>query len=725
MSKDKEISNLSRRKFLSVAGLGAGALCLGYLFPTSASFINILELDETAAAKDIALNAWIHINKDGKITLFDHRAEMGQGSMQSVPQIIAEELEVDLKDIQVEFAPGDRTKYGGQITGGSSTIRGGYKKLLNLGAAARMMLIQAAANQWKVDVSSCYAQSGFVIHKATDRTLSYGQLVEAASKLEAPKNIQLKSISEYKLLRKPLKRRDTPLKTNGSAVFGLDKRLPGMLFASIERNPKIMGTVRSFDDTETLKVKGVQQVFKIRAKVHNVWREGVAVVADSTWAALQGRKQLKIDWDESQFKHINTADIFKEHKNLLATQEGLTHKTQGNAKSVLASNSDKLDVIYETPYQVHYAMEPLNCIAHWKGDTVEIWGPVQAPELIQDTIAAEFKIPWQNVKVNMTFLGGGFGRKASADYPYEAAVVSKQIGKPVQVVWTREDETKGGLFRPGISYRFEGLVKDGYIEALKVKLCGQNIDHFAGGKESKSKANGSASEGFLQPYYESIKNIDINDVPFETPVPVHWWRSVYASTNGFAYESFIDELAVKARIDSMDFRRKHLQEERLQKLIDKLEEVSGWKSHGKQKGYGVAITECFSSTVGQVVKVSRNTKGKLVIDKIWAVMDCGWYVNPDIIHGQIEGSIIMGLGAATMHEITFTDCVVDQKNFYAYNLPRIMDMPDIEVHIIENNEDAGGVGEPALPPFAPALVNAIFDLTGNRIRKLPFNLETI
>lgn len=721
----EETNNISRRKFLSVAGLGAGALCLGYLFPSSAHVINVLDVQESSTAKDIALNSWIHIKEDGKITLFDHRAEMGQGSYQSVPQIIAEELEVDLKDIHVEFAPGDRTKFGSQITGGSSTIRGGYKKLLNLGAAARMMLIQAAANQWGVDVSSCYAQSGFVIHTPSQRKLNYGQLVAAASRLEAPKNIRLKAVSEYKLIRKPLKRKDTPLKTNGTAVFGLDKRLPGMMFASIERNPRTVGVVKSFDSSETLKVKGVQDVFKVRAKVHNTWREGVAVVADSTWAAMQGRKKLKVEWDDTQFKHINSSEIYQEQKALLATENGLVHKTQGDAESVLNSDTDKLDVIYETPYQVHYGMEPLNCIASWKDDSVEIWGPVQAPEIIQDTLAEEFKIPWQNVKVNMTFLGGGFGRKACADYPFEAAVVSKHIGKPVQVIWSREDETSGGLYRPGVSYRCEGAVKNGQIEALKVKLCGQNIAHFTGKKEDKAKANSNASEGFLQPYYEAIKNIDINDVPFETPVPVHWWRSVYASTNGFAYESFIDELAVKAKTDSMDFRRKHLQEERIQKLIDRLEKVSGWKSRGAQKGYGVAITECFKSTVGQVVKVSRNSQGKIVIDKIWAVMDCGWFVNPDIIHAQVEGSIVMGLGAATMHELTFTDGIVDQKNFYAYNMPRIMDMPDIEVHIMENDEDAGGVGEPALPPLAPALANAVFDLTGKRIRKLPFKLDTL
>jgi isoquinoline 1-oxidoreductase beta subunit len=293
----------------------------------------------------------------------------------------------------------------------------------------------------------------------------------------------------------------------------------------------------------------------------------------------------------------------------------------------------------------------------------------------------------------------------------------------VQVVWTREDDATQGPYRPGITYRCEGVISNGDIDAFKVKLAGQNNDHWRGGK--KDVANRSTSEGFLKPYMDSIKNLAIMDVPFETPIPTMWWRSVYASTNGFAYESFIDELALEAGKDPLDFRRQYLKDERLQKLIDKMEEVSGWKNRKKGEGYGVAITECFASTVGQVVKVSKAANGGVKIDQVWAVMDCGWYVNPDTVRAQVEGAIVMGLGAATIHQVKFKDGMAVDNNFSTYQMPRITDIPPIEIHIMENDSDAGGVGEPGLPAFAPALTNAIFDLTGKRIRKLPFSLAAV
>jgi isoquinoline 1-oxidoreductase beta subunit len=368
-------------------------------------------------------------------------------------------------------------------------------------------------------------------------------------------------------------------------------------------------------------------------------------------------------------------------------------------------------------------MEPLNCVAYYQPDKLEVWGPIQAPEWVQDVISKEFSLPLEKVIVNLTFLGGGFGRKAFMDYPHEAAVISKEIGAPVQVVWTREDDATQGPYRPGISYRCEGVINNGEIDAFKVKLAGQNIGHMFGGP--KTQPNNSASEGFLKPYYDTIKNLLIADVPFETPIPIMWWRSVYASTNGFAYESFMDELAIEAGKDPLEFRRSYLKDERCQKLIDKLEEVSGWKKRKKNEGMGVAITECFGTTVGQVVKISRQANKKIKIDKVWAVMDCGWYVNPDIIRAQVEGSIVMALGAATMHEVLFDDGMAVHKNFYAYNLPRINDAPPTEVYIMDNDADAGGVGEPGLPAFTPALTNAIYDLTGKRIRKLPFSLASV
>jgi isoquinoline 1-oxidoreductase beta subunit len=702
--------------------MGGAMLSLGFYVPAAGEEATIVKTTE-AEGFGIELNAWIHIDTSGKVTIFSHRAEMGQGVYQAIPQIIAEELEVNLHEVNITFAKGDNKKYGNQVTGGSSSIRTTYKNLLKLSATAREMLIEAAATRWKVSRAECYAEGGHVFHKPSNRKYHYGELVLDASKLQAPEQVTLKKRSEYKLIGKPLRRQDTRMKTNGTAIFGLDKEIPGMLYAIVERNPRLRGVVKSFDDTDALKVPGVKRVFKVRMGVFSTYREGVAVVADSPWQAMQGRKALRVIWDDTGFEHLNTDLIFSRQAEALKNNEGLSFKTQGDVNTILTTASNKIDVVYQTPYQQHACMEPLNCVAHWQGNKVEIWGPIQAPDWVQDYISKEMNLPRENVIVNMTFLGGGFGRKAFMDYPHEATVISKVIGAPVQVVWTREDDMTQGPYRPGISYRCEGVITNGEISAFKVKMAGQNNDHWRGGP--KDKPNRSTSEGLLKPYFDSIKNLSIQDIPFETPIHTMWWRSVYASTNGFAYESFLDELAVAAGKDPLEFRRSYLKDERVQKLIDRMQEVSGWKKRKKGDGFGVAITECFNSTVGQVVKISKQPSGGVKIDRVWAVMDCGWYVNPDTIQAQVEGSIVMALGAATMHEITFEDGLTVQKNFYAYPMPRIYDIPPIEVYIMDNDADAGGVGEPGLPAFAPALTNAIFDLTGKRIRKLPFDLTTV
>lgn len=717
-----ETNAISRRNFLAVTSVAGSALCLGFYLPASAKKAKLISTTGPERS-GFELNAWMRIDTDGKVTLTDHRAEMGQGSYQSVPQIIAEELEVDLADVNIIFAQGSQTKYGSQITGGSSTISSSYKNLLKLGATAREMLITTAAAKWAVPTSACYAESGNVIHRASGKKFHYGELVAEASRLEPPKEVTLKKRSEYKLIGKPMKRRDTPLKTNGTAIFGLDKRVPGMLFASVERNPRQRGKVKSFDDSAAKNVPGVTHIFKIKMMVFDTMREGVAVVATSTWAALQGRRALKIEWDDTGFTHINSADIYNKHEELLKTQEGLSFKKQGDPDAALAAADKKVDAYYQTPYQAHAAMEPLNCVAHYQGDKVEVWGPIQAPDWVQGDLAKQLNFKPEQVVVNMTFLGGGFGRKAFLDYPYEAVMISKELKAPVQVVWTREDDMGQGPFRAGVSYRCEGGLKGGEVTAMKFRMAGQNIDHWS--NPARNKPNESTAESFLKPYFKGVKNISFADVPYEMPLPNMWWRSVYASTNGFAYESFMDEMAHAAGKDPLEFRRAYLKDEACQALISKLEDVSGWKSRARNSGYGVAITECFDSTVGQVVKVSKSSSGAIKIDKVWAVMDCGWYVNPDIIRAQVEGAVIMALGAATTHEITFKDGLPQQHNFYDYIMPRINDVPPIEVHIMENTTDATGVGEPGLPPFSPALTNAIFDLTGKRIRKLPFDLNRI
>lgn len=719
-----EISkNISRRSFIKLSGMTGAVLAVGYYMPALGKDPKIINAGE-AASQGIDLNAWISIDTSGKVTITNHRAEMGQGSFQSVPQIIAEELEVNLADVNIVFAKGDQKKYGSQITGGSSTIRGSYKRLLRLSASAREMLIEAAAKKWGVPKSECYAENGFVIHKPSGKKLNYGALVEDASKLQAPAEVKLKDPKDYKTLRKPLPRQDTPLKTNGEAVFGLDKRLPGMLYAVIERNPRFQGKVKSFDATEAKSVAGVKHVFKLDTPVFGHTREGVVVVADNLWSAMQGRKKLKVVWDDSGIEHYSTDQLYTKMKEMVKGKPN-SFRTKGNVAAVLEKSEKKLEALYETPYESHSCMEPLNCIANVQGDKVEIWGPIQAPDWIQRDISDKLKVPSENVIVNMTFLGGGFGRKAFTDYPHEAVFISKEINAPVQVVWTREDDTTLGPFRPGMVYQCKGaLTKNGRIAAYETLMAGQNMG-LQDAHPDLSSYNDSVTEGFLEPYFDSLPHYSFGDMPLDVPIPVMWWRSVYSSTNGFAFESFMDELAAEAGKDPLDFRRQHLYKERYQNLINKLEEVSGWKTRGKNQGYGVAITECFSSIVGEVVKVSKGANGKVKIDKVWAVMDCGWYVNPDIIRAQVEGSIVMALGAATKHATEFKDGMAVQNNFHTYKMPRINDIPDIEVHVVDNTEDAGGVGEPGLPPFTPALTNAIFDLTGKRIRKLPFDLNQI
>jgi isoquinoline 1-oxidoreductase subunit beta len=715
--------NISRRNFIKLSGLTGAAFTLGFYFPTNAKEAKIINAKE-ASLPDIELNAWISIDTAGKVTIINHRSEMGQGSFQSVPQIIAEELEVDMNEIDIVFAQGSQTKYGSQITGGSSTIRGSYQRLLKLSASAREMLIEAAANRWKVDKKDCYAENGNVIHRPTGKKLNYGALVEEASKLQPPARVDLKNPKDYKIIRKPLPRQDTPSKTNGQAIFGLDKRIPGMLYAVVERNPRFLGKVKSFDDTAAKAVPGVKHVIPVKMRVFSHDREGVAVVADSLWSAMQGRKALKVVWDDSGFEHHSTEDLYTKMNGSLKTSKPISFRTKGDSASIYETAAKKLEAVYETPYESHSCMEPLNCIAHYQQNKLEIWGPIQGPDWVQKDLSDLMGLKVDDVTVNMTFLGGGFGRKAFLDYPHEAAVISKAINAPVQVVWSREDDMTQGPFRPGMVYQCRGVLDGTQMISFETKMAGQNMGHQNPGADKKSY-NSSVTEGFLETYLESLPNYSFSDIPLESPVPVMWWRSVYSSTNGFAFESFIDELAVLAVQDPLNFRRQHLWSSRYHDLINKLEEVSGWKARGKNAGFGVAITECFSSIVGEVVKVSKGSDGKIKIDKVWAVMDCGWYVNPDIVKAQVEGSIIMAHGAAVKHATHFKDGMAVEKNFDNYKMSRITDIPEIEVHIMENEEKAGGVGEPGLPPFTAALTNAIFDLTGKRIRKVPFSLDQV
>lgn len=711
--------NISRRSFIRQTGLSGIALTLGICLPSHGG-IKIVNLSATGTA-DAELMSWISITPSGIITIMSHRSEMGQGTFQAIPQIIAEELEVGMDQLQVRFAAANPKKYGPQPSEGSFSIRGWHKQLLRVGATAREMLISAAAQQWGVPVSECYAVKAEVIHRPSGKKAGYGALATAASSLQPPQNPVLKQRKDYTLIGKSLRRKDTILKVNGSAIFGMDKKLPGMLYAVVERNPRFRGKVKSFDDTATMNVAGVKHVFTVQRAVQEHLYEGVAVVADTLWAAIQGRKLLKIEWDDSGFEHLDSAELEKRMR------EGLGKPLPSLPfEDAFKTAGKKIEAVYETPYQSHSCMEPLNCTAHVQDNRIDIWGPLQEANWIQRDLSERMKIPAENITVNMTFLGGGFGRKAFTDYPHEAALISKQIKAPVQVFWTREDDMRAGPFRPGAMYACRGgLTEDGHIHAFQVTSATQNFGSDGGGKPGAAVYNSGNMDGLPAPFLKSILHYSLAGYAIASPIPTMWWRSVSASTSAFATESFIDELAHAANKDPLDFRRDYLPVDRYQKLISEVENISGWKMREKNQGWGVAITECFGSIAAHIVKVSRQPNGKIKIDKVIALMDCGWYVNPGIIRAQVEGSIVMGLGAAIKHATHFHDGMAVETNFYNYNMPRINDIPPIEVHIMENTEDAGGVGEPGLPPLAPALCNAIFDLTGKRIRKLPFSMNEV
>jgi isoquinoline 1-oxidoreductase beta subunit len=719
----KHKQDLSRRAFLQYAGLSGIALTIGCYWPGPGNNNGEIVHADDAEAATTELMSWISIGSDGQVTIFNHRSEMGQGTWQAIPQIIAEELEVNMDQVRVRSAAANPQKYGPQPQEGSFSIRGWYEQLLRIGATAREMLIAAAANQWKVAATECYAENGQVIHRPSRNALSYGALVKDATQLKPPQHIRLKERKDYKIIGKPLRRKDTHDKINGSAVFGLDKKLPGMLYAVVERNPRFRGKVKSFDDSATRTVSGVKHVLKVQRPVFGLLFEGVAVVADSLWAAMQGRKLLKVEWNDDGFEHLDTEMLFARMRQDL-------YKPSPSAvfETALKNASGTIEAVYEMPYQSHSCMEPLNCTADVKDNSAEIWGPIQEANWIQAEVSERLHIPIKNVTVNMTFLGGGFGRKAFPDYPLEAAFISREVKAPVQVVWTREDDMSAGPFRSGAVYRCRGGVNaQKKIHAFQVisavQYMGAGTDKDAEVPHVSVNAGGMA--GLASDYYRSIPHYSFAGINTRSPIPIMWWRAPGANVDAFACESFIDELAHLALQDPLDFRMAHFPSERYQALVNELAVVSQWRSRQKGDGWGLAITECFGSMVGQVVKVSRREDKGIRIDKVFALIDCGWYVNPDIIRAQVEGSIVMALGAAVNHATHFKEGRAVEQNFHNYHMPRMQEVPVIEVHIMENHEKPGGVGEPGLPAFAPALCNAIFDLTGKRIRKLPFKLEEV
>jgi isoquinoline 1-oxidoreductase subunit beta len=716
----KPIQSLPRREFIRLTAMsGAAVFVVGYFnVKGKSSQIANLSGDDSLGAK---MNAYIFIDSSGRITIYNNRPEMGQGTFESIPMIIAEELEVDIDKINIMQSPASRKLYGDQMVVGSRSISENFNLMRKIGASAKEILITAAANRWKVHAEECYAQNATVIHRTSGKKLTYGELADDASKISPSQNPALKDPKDFRIIGTSPSRKDIPSKINGQAVFGLDCVVNGMLYASIERSPVFLGKLISFDDTKSRAVKGVRYVLKTQRHVWGHLREGVAVLADTYWAAVQGRKVLDVKWDNGDLESWSTKSI-KEDYRKAAGQDGAIFTEKGNFKNAYDTASVKIEASYETPYQTHAPMEPMNAIVHVKKNGVEFWGSTQNPNGYHSFLAKQCGVAEEDVIIHYTYMGGAFGRRSLTDVPEEAADLSMKTGAPVQVVWSREDDLTQGPFRAcSLNICKGGLDNNGNLIALEHKVICQEINNQTG---DSTTAGGAIAGGINTEY--AIPNLAIKGILRKFYIPISYWRSVYHSTNCFAHESFMDELAVNAKKDPLDFRLSLLKDHaRYTAILKTVDEKTGWHNPRKSNtGMGVAIVERSGAFTAAVVEVAR-IDGKVKVVKVTIAIDSGIVINPDNLIAQTEGCVVMGLTAAYKSGLTIDNGKVVEQNFHNYELLRINECPEIEVIVMKNNYDPEGGGEPGLPPVAPALTNAIFNMTGTRIRELPFNLNKI
>lgn len=710
------MKTVSRRKFIQVSSAAGAFLAVGYI-PDVAGDEHIVAKTADDPSK-IDLNQFISIGTDNSIVLFSHRPEMGQGTYQSIPMILAEELEVDIEKIEIRPSIASTELYGSQMVVGSRSIQSEFEKCRKMGAAAREMLRQAAADRWKVNVSACRALKGTVVN-SSGGVLTYGELVREAAAVSPPENPPLKKPRDFSIIGTPVKRKDIPLKTNGEAKFGIDISVPGMLYASVERSSVFLGKVKSFNKDEVLKVPGVRHVLETSREVFGNTREGVAVLADSYWSAVQGRKALKVEWDTRGLEKVSDQTILSDSYEA-SKMDGDELFSKGDVNTAFTVSHNVITASYETPYQAHVPMEPMNAIVHVTDSEATFWGSTQNPNGIRSFLSRKYQIPEDKVNINYTFMGGGFGRRSMTDVAEEAADLSKKSGAPVKVVWTREDDLTQGPFRACSLNVCRAVLDDkGRVTALEHKVVAQEIQNQTG---ANMKAGRQIMGGITTDYL--IPNLAVRGVLRKRHVPISYWRSVYHSTNVFAHECFIDELAHAAKKDPVQFRLDMLDNTRFRRTLEVASEKTNWKTPRKKgTGRGVAIAERSGAHFAQVVEVLQRGK-QIVPVKITTVIDVGICINPDTVRAQTEGSIVMGLTAA-YNGLAIRDGAVVEQNFNDYPLLRIDECPEMETIILESDAPPDGAGESGLPTVAPALANAIFNLTGKRLRKLPLDLENI
>ena len=730
--------SISRRQFV-VQGTVAGAgLIIGVRLSPRKAFAQ----ENEKGPKDKVVNpfeAYIHVKPDGKISLIVAKSEMGQGIKTGLAMCLAEEAEVDFNSVSVEQAETRPDIYRHMGTGGSGSTMENFMPLRRAGATVRALMITAASQKWNVPTNECKVIKGSVLHATSSRHASYGELVEAAMKLPLPdpEKVQLKGESEFELIGHATPRVDIPSKVYGSAVFGLDVRVPEMLFAVVARCPTFGGKHARFDASKAKAVRGVKDVFEIPALGRDMFTAGgVVVVADSTWAAMKGREALQIAWDNGPAAAESTETL---HTSLHAGagKSGKRIRNDGDVDAVLSNGAKRVEATYEFPFLAHATMEPMNITVHARSGEAEVWAPTQSPDWVQRTVAKVLDLNPQKVIVHTTLLGGGFGRRYMADYPAEGAQIAKVVGKPVQLVWSREDDMTHDFYRPAACHQMKGAVDtNGRPLAWSHTIASTSIEaywHPDGGKPEESEVGGAEQ----MPY--AIPNVRLEYNHVASSVPPLWWRSVEHSFNGFAVECFIDELAAAAGQDPVQFRTSLLvkpanwkakNEEdpdpaRLLAVMELAVEKAGWGAPlPKGKGRGVATYHSFGSYIAEVAEVTVQGS-TFKIDRMIAAIDCGQIVNPESVRAQAESAIIYGLSAALKNEITIKNGAVEQTNFDGYDPIRISEAPPIEVYLMKSKDDPGGMGEPALPPAAPAVANAIFAASGQRVRKLPFQLKTV